>query len=879
MSKHTIEKLFLQFRDRQDLPALAKVYDRTAPQLLALARRLAGPGVQAEDLLQDTFLAAIERPDAWDSSRPLVPWLLGILAHRAHTARHKVGRTPDPDRLPDRTVATPDALTQASEFQANVSRAIAGLPPLLRDAVHGSLVDGKRPSQMAVDLGLEPGTMRQRLHRGLGLLRLQLQAGVLLLLGLLGLRSSAIAASRKQILQATARRYAPTTGPIAASSGIYNPAAIAAAAAIVVLGAGAIWFVTGQDDAVEAGLFNAGTHQEVGEELAQVNSRQRLVIPDSEKAGKASTMTNQGTQASPKTGTLLRISDPDGQPIAHLPVKVIPGQAMDFEPWETWTDGAGELKLLPSLSPVEIQLRNNIPHLQALRVEPAGAGALLEQTIATLQPGFDSYRVVVQSNGQWIQILDASTGEPLQGEVFVEFEPAYHLDSSNGETWSPLKKHAFSHSHRTIQDGWHQLFATESCSPDDRLIVWAKGYEVWKKDGPSVYFDPSVALNRIYLQPNLRVHKSLKLVDKLGDPYQGYVSLRDIRTKRLLVIETIRRGLVTDFPFFGNNLILAFGRQSIDPIELSSASLQGEGELTVEIPTVLGRVVVQNPPEESPRLYLQKENSPFPLETSEANGALTEFTGLTPGKYLIGPLAWVQSEYRRSRGKGFQWDFELEAGGTQLVQWNANWFGENPVKGTLLFPGSRGPFQPFVMPVYGNHAIGAYGGNPLSASVLDSKGSYTIDDGTQPNRLIVAVNTSCSRVQVIGTVQAGTETVLPMGSIRLISESDIPAGTIVAYYVRREGMKDFHADNWKLVAWPRGKSQLTLHNVPRTVTKIAVGTNPTGYRNDSLELPVHWSEGQTTEIEFNATPQKPRPTPTGLNATEMPSTGFFFEDK
>ncbi|MCP5024324.1 MAG: sigma-70 family RNA polymerase sigma factor, partial [bacterium] len=150
MPKHTIESLFIRFRDHQDLGALTEVHDRTAPQLLALARRLAVSGVPPEDLLQDTFLAAIERPDAWDSSRPLVPWLLGILAHRAHTARIKAGRTPNPDRLPERTVATPDALTQASEFQAHVSGAIAGLPPLLRDAVHGSLVDGKRPSQMAV---------------------------------------------------------------------------------------------------------------------------------------------------------------------------------------------------------------------------------------------------------------------------------------------------------------------------------------------------------------------------------------------------------------------------------------------------------------------------------------------------------------------------------------------------------------------------------------------------------------------------------------------------------------------------------------------------------------------------------------------------------
>ncbi|MCP5020879.1 MAG: sigma-70 family RNA polymerase sigma factor, partial [bacterium] len=203
MTPIPLEDLFLRYRSDNDLHALGQVFDRTAPHLLSLARRLAGK--QADDVLQDTFLAAIENSTAWDAERPLVPWLMGILTHRAQRTWKETGRKPDPNRLPESEVQTPDNLVMAKEFQASLKEALESLSPVLRQTVNASLFEGQTPTQLAVNLGVEPGTIRQRLRRGLGELRLALKGAFLLLFGLFGLRSNGLAAMRSQILQEAAK--------------------------------------------------------------------------------------------------------------------------------------------------------------------------------------------------------------------------------------------------------------------------------------------------------------------------------------------------------------------------------------------------------------------------------------------------------------------------------------------------------------------------------------------------------------------------------------------------------------------------------------------------------------------------------------------------
>ena len=64
-----LERDFAAWIDHRDAAALARVFDGTAGRLLLVAVHLAGAGAQAEDLVQATFLRAME--GAWDRARPL----------------------------------------------------------------------------------------------------------------------------------------------------------------------------------------------------------------------------------------------------------------------------------------------------------------------------------------------------------------------------------------------------------------------------------------------------------------------------------------------------------------------------------------------------------------------------------------------------------------------------------------------------------------------------------------------------------------------------------------------------------------------------------------------------------------------------------------
>src|SRR5687768_3677050 len=81
------DRLFALFRRTGDPSALAEVFDRTAAEALRVALHLADSMHDAEDLVQQTFVAAIEDAHRYDPNRRFLPWLLGILAHQARSTR------------------------------------------------------------------------------------------------------------------------------------------------------------------------------------------------------------------------------------------------------------------------------------------------------------------------------------------------------------------------------------------------------------------------------------------------------------------------------------------------------------------------------------------------------------------------------------------------------------------------------------------------------------------------------------------------------------------------------------------------------------------------------------------------------------------------
>ncbi len=178
MRPRHLDRLFARFRRRGDPEALARLFDATAPELYRIATHLTKDLHGAEDLVQTTFLAAIEGRESWDEERGVLPWLVGILARQAAYERRRRSRVIEPDRLERAPSREPIRELEAQEFSTELSRAIDRLPAMYREVLIAHLRDGKDAQTLARDLNRAPGTVRVQLHRALEMVRKALPAGL-----------------------------------------------------------------------------------------------------------------------------------------------------------------------------------------------------------------------------------------------------------------------------------------------------------------------------------------------------------------------------------------------------------------------------------------------------------------------------------------------------------------------------------------------------------------------------------------------------------------------------------------------------------------------------------------------------------------------------
>lgn len=173
------EAAFAEFRRSGSPRAMAEVFDRTAAELLLCARRFARDAAAAEDLVQQTFLRAIERAATFTPERQLMPWLTAILANEARMELRR-RRTPDPDRLPPSASEEPSRTAERREAAAAMHAALAELPPAYRDVVTLRYLHDTRPGRIATALALPLPTVKTRLHRGVRKLKASLPRGLAL---------------------------------------------------------------------------------------------------------------------------------------------------------------------------------------------------------------------------------------------------------------------------------------------------------------------------------------------------------------------------------------------------------------------------------------------------------------------------------------------------------------------------------------------------------------------------------------------------------------------------------------------------------------------------------------------------------------------------
>ncbi|MEM7204688.1 MAG: sigma-70 family RNA polymerase sigma factor [Planctomycetota bacterium] len=176
-SPEAVEAEFRRFQATGDPRAIAAVYDTVAPELLLVAAHVSRSPVEAEDVVQATFLSAMEKAEQYDAQRPLMAWLIGILINQARLEHRREQRRPDPARLPWRPPPDPSDAAEAAEFAAQLAAILGGLPPHYRQTLTLRWVHGLSAVEIAHTLGISPATIKARLRRGQDLLREALPVG------------------------------------------------------------------------------------------------------------------------------------------------------------------------------------------------------------------------------------------------------------------------------------------------------------------------------------------------------------------------------------------------------------------------------------------------------------------------------------------------------------------------------------------------------------------------------------------------------------------------------------------------------------------------------------------------------------------------------
>jgi len=159
---------------RGNRTAMAALYDRFAPLMLAMAMRIVGNRVQAEDLLHDVLLEAWHRAGEYDPERGSVrAWLVTRLRSRALDERMGAARRAELVR--SKLPALDDATCQASDLTAmdgdHVRREVAGLPAELGKVIDLAYFEGLSAAEISVRLAIPCGTVKSRLARAMVLLR------------------------------------------------------------------------------------------------------------------------------------------------------------------------------------------------------------------------------------------------------------------------------------------------------------------------------------------------------------------------------------------------------------------------------------------------------------------------------------------------------------------------------------------------------------------------------------------------------------------------------------------------------------------------------------------------------------------------------------
>jgi RNA polymerase sigma-70 factor (ECF subfamily) len=162
---------------RKDRQAFQRLYERTAPQLLACLIRILRNRALAEDALQDVFVQVWGRAGQFEDGRGSAwAWLIAIARYRAIDLRRRESRRAtepwtDVDDIPGDEEPQDSGLAFGQRATAALSRCLGALQPRQRDCIVLAYQGGLTHAEVASEIGEPLGSVKSWIRRGLSALK------------------------------------------------------------------------------------------------------------------------------------------------------------------------------------------------------------------------------------------------------------------------------------------------------------------------------------------------------------------------------------------------------------------------------------------------------------------------------------------------------------------------------------------------------------------------------------------------------------------------------------------------------------------------------------------------------------------------------------
>lgn len=185
-AERTRDRELLERVARGDVDALRALYDEHGARAMAIANRILRDPIEAEDVVQETFVELWRRASQFDAGRGgAIAWVVTIARSRAidrlrasgTAGRAIAGVATAPEMLVSARMPSPNEEAERRRDEVRVAGALAALPPEQRETIELAYFEGLTQSEIAARTSSPLGTVKMRVKLAISKLAALLREG------------------------------------------------------------------------------------------------------------------------------------------------------------------------------------------------------------------------------------------------------------------------------------------------------------------------------------------------------------------------------------------------------------------------------------------------------------------------------------------------------------------------------------------------------------------------------------------------------------------------------------------------------------------------------------------------------------------------------